>query len=97
MSDCNRCGLCCKYLKVTIEKLTVDERRYLENHNKCYIRGNSLIILVTCKHLKRKNSKYICDVHNTASYPKACKEGVCLLKTNKEEAEFVKDIMREWG
>ena len=97
MSECNRCGLCCKYLKVTIENLTEDERRYLENHNKCYIHGNSLLILVMCKHLKHKNSKYICDVHNTVAYPEACKKGECLLKTNKEEAEFVKAIMKERG
>ena len=75
--------------------LTENERQWLQRHNKCYFYKNSLIILVTCKHLKRKNNRYICDIHNTAAYPEVCKNAGCLRNTDKEEVEFVTRIMKD--
>ena len=91
MNVCERCGLCCKFLSFPMEGMTEDDRRWIKSHKRCFIYKNNIIFLTTCIHLKRKNNKYICDVHNTAAYPGLCKRARCLRKTDKGLVEFIKE------
>lgn len=93
-NNCDQCGLCCKYICLKTEGMSSDGMKWLGYHNKCYIFKDKLFIVVKCKHLKRKNNKYICDIHNTDAYPEVCKNAACLIKTNNKEAEFFKELCK---
>ena len=75
--ECNRCGKCCKRFTLELTGFTGDEKLWLSYHEKCEIVGHILIVNVKCSHLKRKNQKYICDVHGTDKQPELCKAYTC--------------------
>lgn len=57
---------------LNITGMPEDQKLWLSYHEKCIVDGNMLIVKLKCKHLKRRNRKYICDIHG--KQPNMCME-----------------------
>lgn len=69
---CKGCGKCCKMIKLNISAMPEDQKLWLSYHEKCIVDGDMLIIKVKCRHLKRKNRRYYCEIY--ATRPEMCRE-----------------------
>lgn len=85
MTDCNRCGECCKYVVFgLVSRSTKDEAEYFRAHG--FIEEQGLwLIPFQCPHLKQAGIRhviknytntmeiyYFCDIHETK--PRYCKD-----------------------
>ena len=61
---CKKCGTCCKFIVLNIGGMNADQKWWLSLHEKITIDGDKMIIRVKCKHLKKRNRKYFCDIHS---------------------------------
>lgn len=89
MGECKQCGECCKFIVLDITGMSKDERLWLSYHEKCFLFNDKLIIKVRCKHLVKRNRKYICDIHNTDKYPQMCKEAPCIKNDINRGTELI--------
>ena len=95
---CKRCGACCRHLTFNMEGLNTDNRKWLEFHKKCFVFKDKIIVLIPCKHLKRKNDKYICDIFGKPERPDMCAAAGCLKRDTtegKEELAFIEKKRNE--
>ena len=97
-NKCKRCGACCRHITLSMNGLNADNRKWLEFHKKCYVFKDKVIILIACKHLKKKNNKYFCDIFGKPERPLMCDAAGCLrsdTKEGKEELDFVENKRKE--
>ena len=71
MSECSKCGSCCRWIEVKIRNLCQDQDRkdYLLTHG-CKVKRHSVVIPTVCKHLKDN----LCDLHDTELKPRMCRD-----------------------
>ena len=81
---CGQCGKCCKFIVLNISGMSEDHKIWLSHHEKCTVEGETLTIKVKCKHLKRRNRKYYCDIY--INRPEICK------KAGEEECKLTRYI-----
>jgi Fe-S-cluster containining protein len=87
--NCRICGgLCCKSFSIIYEKgiekinpsmfSEIQRFKLLDTKGKIEVKEEKEYFEVTfnfpCKHLKRKNKVYFCDIYNSAQRPLLCEE-----------------------
>lgn len=72
MTECNKCGECCKTLMFTVSELSNDRllRIYFKARGVKILKGNKVLVPHRCSHLTEDN---LCDVHGTKRQPIICK------------------------
>ena len=79
---CKRCGICCKYVAFPLPPVSEDTIRYINAHRNMMVVDGFLVVKSRCKHLKYKNGKHYCAIHENK--PKICREGGKVKKTRSE-------------
>ena len=80
MTDCQRCGDCCRFVVVVTGKITNDDLlAYFKAHG-IQVRAKSVLIPSVCQHLQwwndRGSQSTECDIYDTR--PELCRRGRCL-------------------
>jgi len=69
MTECNKCGACCKVISFKVNMTPELEDYYLARG--FGIKDDVVLIYVRCPHLTKDN---LCDLHDTDMKPKICRD-----------------------
>jgi Fe-S-cluster containining protein len=80
MTECKRCGDCCRFVTVLVDRISPEQRDYFTAHGFTIgKKGHAVSIPTMCAHLKETGEftgKTRCDIYETR--PEICRRGRCL-------------------
>jgi len=70
MTECAKCGKCCKAISFAIRGMKPNMREWLLARGGVESR-DYVVVPQRCPHLREDNT---CDIHDSPNYPKACRD-----------------------
>ena len=85
MTECKRCGLCCRYILLETESMASETQRWINEHDNLFIfrkeDGNKQYLLIKsrCRNLRYKYTEAYCSIYEDR--PDECKAAKCIRDT----------------